>query len=56
MLDRCVAAQTRDDQTLFPIVQGGLNLELRERCTIEMVKRAKLGIAIGGMLRLLTNY
>ncbi|KAH7731045.1 TGT-1 protein [Aphelenchoides avenae] len=48
-LDRCIAAKTRKDQALFPIVQGGLNLELRERCTKEMVKRANVGIALGGL-------
>ncbi|KAI1716600.1 queuine tRNA-ribosyltransferase domain-containing protein [Ditylenchus destructor] len=48
-LDRCIKAQTRNDQVLFPIIQGGLNLDLRERCTKEMVKRATVGIAIGGL-------
>ncbi|KAI1714474.1 queuine tRNA-ribosyltransferase domain-containing protein [Ditylenchus destructor] len=48
-LDRCIKAQTRNDQVLFPIIQGGLNLDLRERCTKEMVERATVGIAIGGL-------
>ncbi|KAI6222410.1 Queuine tRNA-ribosyltransferase catalytic subunit 1 [Aphelenchoides fujianensis] len=48
-LDRCIAAQTRTDQVLFPIIQGGLNLELRAECTKEMIKRVKVGIAIGGL-------
>ncbi|CAD5228501.1 unnamed protein product [Bursaphelenchus xylophilus] len=48
-LDRCISAQTRDDQVLFPIIQGGLDLELRAKCTKEMLKRVKVGIAIGGL-------
>ncbi|VDO69803.1 unnamed protein product [Heligmosomoides polygyrus] len=48
-LDRCTKAHTRLDQTLFPIVQGGLNLDLRMKCVEEMAKRAKVGIAIGGL-------
>ncbi|CAI5449665.1 unnamed protein product [Caenorhabditis angaria] len=48
-LDRCNIAHTRDDQALFPILQGGLNLELRAECAAEMAKRARVGIAIGGL-------
>ncbi|CAB3410086.1 unnamed protein product [Caenorhabditis bovis] len=48
-LDRCKKAHTRDDQALFPILQGGLDLELRKECALEMAKRAKVGIAIGGL-------
>ncbi|EGT49287.1 hypothetical protein CAEBREN_30119 [Caenorhabditis brenneri] len=48
-LDRCKVAHTRDDQAMFPILQGGLNLELRRECAEEMAKRAKVGIAIGGL-------
>ncbi|VDM70445.1 unnamed protein product, partial [Strongylus vulgaris] len=40
-LDRCEKAHTRSDQALFPIVQGGLDLELRKKCVEEMAKRAK---------------
>lgn len=47
-LDRCQKSQTRNDQLLFPIIQGGLDLKLREICTKEMIKRASVGIAIGG--------
>lgn len=43
-----MAAKTRSDQCLFPIIQGGLDLKLRERCTQEMLKRVTVGIAIGG--------
>ncbi|KAK0421260.1 hypothetical protein QR680_015143 [Steinernema hermaphroditum] len=48
-LDRCFEAHKRKDQALFPIIQGGLNLEIREKCVEEMGKRAKVGIAIGGL-------
>lgn len=48
-LDRCGKAHTRSDQALFPIVQGGLDIALREKCVAEMIKRAKVGVAIGGL-------
>lgn len=49
-LDRCIAAHAKPDtQNLFCIIQGGLNLELRETCTKEMVARDTPGIAIGGL-------
>lgn len=49
-LDRCIAAHKRhDEQNLFPIVQGGTDLELRSKCIEEMVKRDLPGHAIGGL-------
>lgn len=49
-LDRCIAAHARkDEQSLFPIIQGGLDLSLREQCIKEMVKRDMPGYAIGGL-------
>ncbi|KAJ1360650.1 Queuine tRNA-ribosyltransferase catalytic subunit [Parelaphostrongylus tenuis] len=48
-LDRCDKTHTRSDQALFPIVQGGLDIALRKKCIGEMIKRAKVGIAIGGL-------
>lgn len=48
-LDRCLESHSRDDQALFPIIQGGLDFELRKKCIAEMAKRAKVGIAIGGL-------
>ncbi|MCJ1308220.1 hypothetical protein MMC25_001873 [Agyrium rufum] len=49
-LDRCIAAHKNPDrQNLFCIIQGGLDLEMRERCTKEMVQRDTPGIAIGGL-------
>ena len=48
-LDRCLAAKTRDDQALFPIIQGNFYDDLR----MESLRRAKPhateGIAIGGL-------
>lgn len=39
-LDRCIAAHKRkDEQNLFAIIQGGLDLDLRSQCIKEMVKR-----------------
>uniref|UniRef100_A0A0B6ZEC9 tRNA-guanine(15) transglycosylase-like domain-containing protein n=1 Tax=Arion vulgaris TaxID=1028688 RepID=A0A0B6ZEC9_9EUPU len=49
-LDRCIKAHKRpEDQCLFPIVQGGLNAELRTKCANELVKRDVGGYAIGGL-------
>ncbi|XP_012941614.1 queuine tRNA-ribosyltransferase catalytic subunit 1 isoform X3 [Aplysia californica] len=49
-LDRCIAAHKRpSEQCLFPIVQGGLNAELREKCAKELLKRDVGGYAIGGL-------
>lgn len=49
-LDRCIAAHKRPDkQNLFPIVQGGTDLEMRAKCIEEMVKRDLPGHAIGGL-------
>ncbi len=48
-LERCLKAKTRDDQALFPIVQGNMYDDLR----LESLRRAKTyaaeGIAIGGL-------
>ncbi len=48
-LERCAQAKTRDDQALFPIVQGNVYDDLR----LESLSRAKRyalnGIAIGGL-------
>lgn len=49
-LDRCIAAhQKPDTQNLFCIIQGGLDLDMRRECCIEMVKRDTPGIAVGGL-------
>ena len=49
-LDRCIKAHKNPDtQNLFPIVQGGLDLELRKWCIEEMIKRNQPGYAIGGL-------
>lgn len=47
-MDRCIAAhQNPEKQNLFPIVQGGLNPELRKACAKELIKRDTPGFAIG---------
>uniref|UniRef100_A0A182J1A4 Queuine tRNA-ribosyltransferase catalytic subunit 1 n=1 Tax=Anopheles atroparvus TaxID=41427 RepID=A0A182J1A4_ANOAO len=49
-LDRSIAAHGRnDDQSIFPIVQGGLQPDLRRVCAAELTKRATRGFAIGGL-------
>ncbi|CAH1388461.1 unnamed protein product [Nezara viridula] len=49
-LDRCINAHERDDdQNIFPIVQGGLDDDLRKRCVAELVKRNVRGFAVGGI-------
>ncbi len=45
----CRQAQTRTDQALFGIVQGGLDLDLRCRCLDELVALDFPGYAIGGL-------
>ncbi|KAL9046695.1 MAG: hypothetical protein Q9214_000536 [Letrouitia sp. 1 TL-2023] len=49
-LDRCIAAHKKpQSQSLFCIIQGGLDLEMRKACCEEMIKRDTPGIAIGGL-------
>jgi len=49
-LDRCIKANKRPtEQVLFPIVQGGLNAQLRKECAEELIKRDVGGYAIGGL-------
>nr|KAG5698285.1 hypothetical protein BaRGS_016987 [Batillaria attramentaria] len=49
-LDRCLAVHKRPhDQNIFPIVQGGLDEDLRRQCARELVKRDVPGFAIGGL-------
>lgn len=49
-LDRCISAHKRDDdQSIFPIVQGGLQDDLRETCATELLKRNVRGYAVGGL-------
>ncbi len=45
---RSVAAQTRTDQALFPIVQGGMHDDLRVRCAEALVELDAPGYAAGG--------
>lgn len=49
-LDRCLKSHSRkSDQNLFPIIQGGLDINLRKICVQEMIKRDCPGYAIGGL-------
>lgn len=45
----CRQAHPRSDQAMFGIVQGGLDLELRERCLAALVRMEFSGYAIGGL-------
>jgi queuine tRNA-ribosyltransferase len=46
---RCKAAHKRSDQMLFGIVQGGVDLELRQYCAGEIVNIGFDGYAVGGL-------
>lgn len=51
-LDRCRAAHQPKNglgQSLFPIIQGGMDYTLRTRCMEEMIQRDAPGYAIGGL-------
>ena len=47
--ERCKAAVKRSDQTLFAIVQGGLDVELRAESAERLVALDFTGYAIGGL-------
>ncbi|MBN1974604.1 MAG: tRNA guanosine(34) transglycosylase Tgt [Sedimentisphaerales bacterium] len=46
---RCKEVHTNPKQLLFAIVQGGIDLELRSKCALELVKTGFDGYAIGGL-------
>ncbi len=48
-LERCIAAKTREDQALFPIVQGSRFEDLRAESAKFMANLDLPGIAIGGV-------
>lgn len=48
-LERCVAAHQRPDQALFPIVQGGVYLDLRQQAATAIAQLDTPGYAIGGV-------
>jgi queuine tRNA-ribosyltransferase len=50
-LDRCLESNKhlREVQALFPIIQGGLNRDLRKQSVQQVVARDTFGIAIGGL-------
>lgn len=47
--ERCLAVHERQDQSLFGIVQGGVDLELRAESARETAALGFAGIAIGGL-------
>ena len=47
--ERCLASQTRDDQALFGIVQGGVDLDLRAESARATAELGFEGVAIGGL-------
>lgn len=47
--ERCIEAHSRADQSLFGIVQGGVDLELRAESARETARLGFDGIAIGGL-------
>ena len=48
-LHRCIAAKTRDDQALFGIVQGGIEVDLREQHLATLAELDLPGYALGGL-------
>lgn len=49
-IDRNIAAhQRQEEQNLFPIIQGGLDKALREKCVAALVEKDANGYAIGGL-------
>ena len=46
---RAKLAHTKSGQSLFAIVQGGINPSLREHCALELVKLDFDGYAVGGL-------
>jgi len=49
-IDRCLEANNRnEDQSIFPIVQGGLQPDLRKQCAEALTKRDVRGFAVGGL-------
>lgn len=43
------ANSRNEDQSIFPIVQGGLQTDLRKQCAQELTKRNVRGFAVGGL-------
>jgi len=49
-LDRCISAHSRPyEQNIFPIVQGGLDPELRKKSAQLHIEREVNGFAVGGL-------
>ena len=48
-IERCANSHKNKNQMLFPIIQGGMYKDLRERSLNDVLPYAKCGIAIGGI-------
>lgn len=49
-IDRNISShEKQDQQNLFPIIQGGLDKQLRERCINALASKDANGYAIGGL-------
>lgn len=48
-LDRCYKRADKEDQMLFPIIQGNMYKDLREESVERTLPYAKCGIAVGGL-------
>ncbi|KAI4453910.1 queuine trna-ribosyltransferase [Holotrichia oblita] len=48
-LKRCFEAQTNEHQMLFPIIQGSMYKDLRQKSVKDMLPYIKCGVAIGGI-------
>ena len=48
-LERCCRHHTNDEQMLFPIIQGNMYADLRERSAKFCAEHARCGIAVGGL-------
>uniref|UniRef100_A0A0A9XKY3 Queuine tRNA-ribosyltransferase catalytic subunit 1 n=1 Tax=Lygus hesperus TaxID=30085 RepID=A0A0A9XKY3_LYGHE len=49
-VDRCLSAHGRpEEQSIFPIVQGGLDEKLRRECVKQLIQRQVNGFAVGGL-------
>ncbi|HPJ21682.1 MAG TPA: tRNA guanosine(34) transglycosylase Tgt, partial [Clostridia bacterium] len=48
-LERCIAANAREDQALFGIIQGGIYPDLREKSARQITSFDLPGYAIGGL-------
>ncbi len=49
-IDRCIEGHSKPTvQNLYPIIQGGVDLELRKKSLDDLIAREAPGYAIGGL-------